>query len=109
LFGVIVMRIQKIVIVSTLVVIAGCSRDPAITITNESPLTLSNVVVSGSGFSESVESIAAGKEHSLTVRPRGDSRVRIVFDAGTNQVDSGAQDTLRLVGGIRLPLSSAQT
>jgi hypothetical protein len=83
------MRIQSLIILSMLVGAAGCSRAPVLTITNESSLTLSNVVVSGSGFSEHVGNIAAGGERQLSVRLRGESGVRLVFDAGPQHVDSG--------------------
>jgi len=98
------MHIKNLLIVLTLVAAAGCSRDPVITITNKSSLTLSNAVVSGSGFSESVGSIAARGEHSLTVRPHGESGVRIAFDAGTNHVDSGEQGYFEAGGGYRVAI-----
>ena len=101
-FGVIVMRIPVLIIVSTLLATEGCSHTPIVTITNESSLTLSNVVVSGSGFSERVGTIPAGGEHRLSVRPRGESGVRLVFDAGTQHVDSGEQGYFEAAGGYRV-------
>ena len=96
------MRVSILIIVATLLAAVGCSRAPVITIKNQSSLTLSNVVVSGSGFSERIGSIPAGEEHRLRVRPSGDSGVRLVFDAGKQHVDSGAQGYFEAGGGYRI-------
>jgi hypothetical protein len=101
LFGIIVMRIPTLIMVAALAAVTGCSRAPVITIKNQSLLTLSNVVVSGSGFSTHIASIPAGSEHRLSVRPSGDSGVRLVFDAGTQHIDSGSQGYFEARGGYR--------
>ncbi|MBM3840884.1 MAG: hypothetical protein FJ398_23605 [Verrucomicrobia bacterium] len=88
--------------VSVLLASASCSRAPVLTIKNQSSLTLSNVVVSGTGFSERIASIPAGGEHRMRVRPQGESGVRMVFDAGTQRVDSGAQGYFEASGGYRI-------
>ena len=94
--------LNLIIIVAAILAAAGCSRAPVLTIKNQSPLTLSNVVVSGSGFSERIGSIPAGGEHQLRVRPQGESGVRLVFDAGTQHVDSGSQGYFEAGGGYRI-------
>jgi hypothetical protein len=80
----------------------GCSRPPVITIQNESSATISNVVVSGTGFTHRIDHIAAGGEQRLTVRPSGESGIRIAFDAGTQQIDSGSQGYFEPAGGYRI-------
>ena len=85
------MRILNPIWVAAVIAIAGCSRSPVITITNRSAITLSNVVVSGSGFSQRVGTIPAGGECRLNVHPRGESALRLSFDAGARHVDSGEQ------------------
>lgn len=90
------------IMVATIVAVVGCSRAPVITITNQSSLTLSNVMVSGSGFSERIERIAAGAEYRLRVHPHGESGVRLVFDAGRQHVDSGEQGYFEAGGGYRV-------
>ena len=102
LFDIIVMRIPKLILVAALAAVTGCSRAPVITIKNQSSLTLSNVLVSGSGFSTRIANIPAGSEHRLTVRPSGDSGVRLVFDAGTQHIDSGSQGYFEAGGGYRV-------
>lgn len=94
------MRVPILVlVVSALLSPAGCSRAPVLTIQNQSSVTLSNVLVSGSGFSERIAPISAGGEHRLSLRPRGESGVRLPFDAGTHPLDSGAQGYLEAGGG----------
>lgn len=99
------MNALRFALVAMLAGSAGCSRAPLITLRNESSLTLSNVVVSGSGFSEDVGTIAVGGTHRLRVRPRGESGVRMVFDAGTQHVDSGAEGYFEPGGGYRVAVT----
>ena len=96
------MRIVSLIIAVTLVTLTSCSRGPVITVKNRSSLTISNVVVSGSGFSERIGSIAAGGEHRLSIRLRGESGVCLMFDAGTQHVDSGEQGYFEASGGYRV-------
>ena len=96
------MRIYSFIMVAVLAVAAGCSRTPVITVKNRSPLTISNVVVSGSGFTNHIATIAAGAEHQLTVQPSGDSGVRLLFDAGMQHIDSGNQGYFEARGGYRI-------
>ena len=49
------MRITKFVTMAALVLAAGCSRAPVITIKNQSSLTISNIVLSGSGFANRID------------------------------------------------------
>lgn len=102
LLGIIVMRIPKLILLAALATFTGCSRAPVITIKNQSSLTLSNVVVSGSGFSNRIASIPAESEHRLTVQPSADSGVRLAFDAGAQHIDSGSQGYLEARGGYRI-------
>ncbi len=95
------MPIHRIIFFAAVVVLAGCSRAPVVTITNHSTVTLSNVVVSGSGFSERIGSIAAGAEHRLTVHPSGESGLRVEFDAAGQHIDGGQQGYFES-GGYRV-------
>jgi hypothetical protein len=68
--------------------LGGCVAGVDTTVENRSAVELRNVVVSGKGFSESVGTIAArGREH-LSVRPSGESSVRIAFDANGQRYSS---------------------
>lgn len=86
------MRLRIVPILAAAIFAAGCSRAPIpLTVQNQSPLTLSNIVVSGSGFSERISSISPGGDHRLYIRPQGRSTVRLVYDTGTQHLDSGPQ------------------
>ena len=95
-------RITNLIIAATLALAAGCSRAPVITIKNQSALTLSNIVVSGSGFTNRIANIPAGAEHRLTVHPTSESGIRLAFDAGTQHIDSGSQGYFEAGGGYRI-------
>lgn len=85
--------------------LSGCSPAPVITIANRAPVVLTNVVVSGSGFSHRVESIAPGAEGTVTVKPRGESDLRIAFDAADRHVDVGDLAYIEASGGYRVAIS----
>jgi hypothetical protein len=96
------MCIYHVFVLAAIVALAGCSRAPVVTITNHSSTTLSNVVVSGSGFSERIGTVGVGGQHKLTVHPRGESAMRVAFDAGNRHVDSGERGYFEAGGGYRV-------
>ncbi len=98
-------RLFSHVMVAAIIVLAGCSRAPVVTITNHSTHALANVVVSGSGFSNRIDSIAARATSSLTVRPRGESAVRVTFVADGRSIDSGEQGYFEAGGGYRVAIA----
>lgn len=100
--GMSVIKNPVLLISLTTVLVGGCSRSPVIIVRNQSALTLSNVVVAGSGFSEQVGTLSPGVEHQMRVRPQGDSGVRLTFEAGSQHVDSGAQGYFEAGGGYRV-------
>jgi len=85
------MHISSVIILAATLTLVGCSGSSVVTITNRSSVVLSNVVVSGSGFTNRLESIAAGAEQQIAVRPRGESGLRVSFDAAGQRIDSGEQ------------------
>jgi hypothetical protein len=60
----------------------GCSRRPQVTVSNLSSATLTNVVISGSGFSQALGTLAPAGKASASVALSGDSSLRVEFDAG---------------------------
>jgi hypothetical protein len=98
-------QIYRIIILAWVVALAGCSRSPVVTITNRSAVMLTNIVVSGSDFSERIESIAAGAERRVTVRPRGESGLRIAFDAGSRHIDVDDLAYIEAGGGYRVAIT----
>lgn len=95
-------RIARVAALALAIILAGCSRAPVVTVVNQSGVTLSNVVVSGSGFVHGVGDIAAGGERAFTVHPSGDSGLHIAFDAAGRHVDVGEQGYMERGGGYRL-------
>lgn len=61
------------------------------TVTNRSSLLLTNIVLSGSGFTERVGILEPGREKRITVHPKGSTGLRVTFDTGTQHIDSGQQ------------------
>jgi hypothetical protein len=98
------MPIFRVIILAAIVTITGCSRAPVVTITNRSTNALTNIVVSGSGFSDRIDRIAAGTERRLTVHPPGESGLRIAFEAGGQRVDVDDLAYIEGRGGYRVTL-----
>jgi hypothetical protein len=67
---------------------AGCSGKPEFGITNRSSRRLTNIVISGIGFSERINSLASGVEADFTAQPTGDSRLRVSFDAEDKRIEA---------------------
>jgi hypothetical protein len=65
---------------------------PRVCIQNKSPATLTNVVVSGNGFSQSLGTISAGAEVKASMSPHGDSGITVTFDANGQHYNSGNQE-----------------
>jgi len=99
------MRIVAAISLVTVTSLVGCSQAPTITVVNKSPITISNVTVTGSGFSERINRLGVGEEHRLRVRPTGESGVRVAFDAGAIHVDSGEQDYIEPAGGYQVTVT----
>ena len=93
---------RSLIIVAVMLAWAGCSRETGLTVENRSSGVLTNVVVSGSGFSEHIDRLTAGSERQLAVHSRGESGVRVAFDAGNRHVDAEEQGYFEGGGGYRV-------
>jgi len=71
--------------------LSGCSPGTPVIVTNNSAFTVESVVISGSGFSHALGTIAPGQSVSAGVDPRGESGLRVAFRAGTRQVRTRPQ------------------
>ena len=96
------LRSRILIVLAVVLAWAGCSRETGMTVTNHSPVVLTNIMLSGSGFSERLDSLAAGAERRLSVHPRGESGVRVVFDAGSRHIDAGEQGYFEAGGAYRV-------
>jgi len=65
---------------------------PSICIQNKSPATLTNVVVSGNGFSQSLGTMAAGAEAKISLNSHGKSGITVTFDANGQHYNSGQHE-----------------
>ena len=84
------MHFSRVILLAALA-LTGCSGSSVVMISNQSSMTVSNVVLSGSGFTNRFESIAPGAKQHFVVRPHGESGLRVAFDAAGRRVDSGEQ------------------
>lgn len=82
---------RLLILLALVFVLASCSRETGLTVANHSPGVITNIVVSGSGFSEHLDHLAAGLERGLLVHPRGESGIRVAFDAASRHIDVGEQ------------------
>jgi hypothetical protein len=67
------------VTVLTAAMVSSCSH-PNVTIINNSQSELSNVVISGTGFSQTVGNIKIGAKQSILIKPSGESGIALAFD-----------------------------
>lgn len=84
------------------VLLSGCVSGVPVSIANQSAADLTDVVVSGNGFSESVGTIQAGGSARLYVRPKGESGIKVAFEVNGQRyhgIDDGyiENDTLYTV------------
>jgi hypothetical protein len=71
------------------VALSGCAPGTPVVVINHSPVPLTDVVVTGSGFSQTVGTIPAGQAETVHVRPRGETGLRITFEANGKRYSSG--------------------
>jgi hypothetical protein len=73
------------------VLLLGCSRGTQLIVMNQSDVPLRDVLVSGSGFSEQVGTIAPHGQAKLFIHPRGESGLQVRFNANGQIVSFGPQ------------------
>lgn len=102
-------RIFTLVGVSVLVLgstmsFSGCTRskDININVVNRSSVELTNVVATGSGFSQSIGSIPAGQERNISVSPRSESGLKLDFDAQGKRFASEPQGYFESGSGAKV-------
>jgi hypothetical protein len=75
----------------TVALLSSCTRGAQLTVVNRSTTELTNVVATGTGFSQAIGSISAGEERSVSVSPRGESSLQLDFDANGKHFSSAPQ------------------
>jgi hypothetical protein len=76
---------------SATMTLSGCSRGTNLNVINRSTAELTNVVATGSGFTQSLGSIPAGKQHSISVNSRSESDLKLDFDVNSKHFTSKPQ------------------
>jgi hypothetical protein len=61
--------------------LAGCVSGVPVSVTNQSATELIQVRVAGTGFAETISSIAPGATETISIRPKGESGLKVTFDA----------------------------
>jgi hypothetical protein len=95
---------RSLVLACTCIALSGCINGIPVSVTNHSRATLSNAVVSGSGFSESLGTISPGGTETVRVRPRGQTQVKIAFEVDGQRYSSTTVDYIENdeVHGLRV-------
>ncbi|MFO0706616.1 MAG: hypothetical protein U0412_07150 [Nitrospira sp.] len=93
---------RLLIVLAVVLAWTGCSSETSVTVANHSSRVASNIVVSGSGFSEHINHLAAGAEYRLSIHPRGESGARVAFDAGDRHIDIGEQGYFEGGGSYRV-------
>ncbi len=81
LYTSLVKRYQSILLLLACSFFAACSRDTQLTVVNKSPATLTHIVATGSGFSQSLGPLAPEAQQQIMIVPRGESGLKLTFDA----------------------------
>jgi hypothetical protein len=76
---------------SATMALSGCSRGTNLKVINRSTAELTNVVATGSGFTQSLGSIPAGEQRNVSVSPRSESALQVDFDVKGKHFTSGRQ------------------
>ena len=79
---------RLLLLVAALFCLANCSNPSTrLTVANHSAVPLEQVVVSGSGFRQSLGTIAPGSTSTAAIRPNGESGLAISFNAAGRRSD----------------------
>ena len=74
-----------------LVVLSGCASGVPVVVMNKSSVALTNVIVSGEGFSQDVGTIPAGGAETVHVQPRSETGLRVTFEANGRHYTSARE------------------
>jgi hypothetical protein len=86
------------------IVLSGCTRGANLSVINRSATELTNVVATGSGFTQSIGTIPAGQQREVSVRVPGESALKLDFDANGKHFTSDRQSYFE--GGYNLKLTA---
>ena len=81
-----------------LVVLIGCGQGVPVTLHNNSTHDLTNIILSGSGFTDTLTSLSAGKSATRRVSVRGESGLAVSFMADGARVSTSPQGYFEAAG-----------
>jgi hypothetical protein len=89
---------------------AGCSSRPVMVVSNLSEATLTNVMLSGSGFSQRIGRLSPHATARYTIHTKSPSGVRVAFDtAGAISIRKARSDLSKTAGDTSSTSPSAPT
>ncbi len=80
---------------------------PAARVHNRSTVELRNIELRGRGFTDRILALASGASVDVTLHPRGESSVDVVFDAGGRTVEAKGDTYIEGFGAYRLQVDIA--
>ena len=92
------MRIRSLLLVANVALMASCSSDVPVAVTNTSDATLRNVVITGSGFSQAIPLITPGATVATRVHPHGESGISVAFTVDSRRVELPEQGYIERTG-----------
>jgi hypothetical protein len=97
---------------AVLLLLGGCVSGVPVSVSNGSSEPLTQVTVSGKGFSESMGRIAPGATETINIRPRTATKVRVAFEAAgqryaattEDEIENDTINTVKLIVGADFSL-----
>lgn len=75
------MKIGFAAVLTAALLLGGCVSGVPVTVTNQSAAELIQVRIAGTGFAETIGSVAPGGTETIRIRPQGESGLKVSFDA----------------------------
>jgi hypothetical protein len=82
--------------------LAGCGQYVPITLHNNSAYDLTSIVLTGSGFTDTLQRLPAGGTGTLEVKVRGESGLEVAFEADTFRIDASPEAYFEASGRYRV-------
>jgi hypothetical protein len=88
------MKFRISALIAAAALLCGCVAGVPVSVVNHSQVQLTSVVVSGSGFSESISSIAAGDTATVRVRARDEAPIKVSFEVEGQRYSATSSEEL---------------
>jgi hypothetical protein len=88
------MKFRYSAVIAAAALLCGCVAGVPVSVVNHSQAQLTSVVVSGSGFSETISSIAAGDRATVHVRARDEAPIKVTFEVEGQRYSATSSESL---------------